>query len=327
MYGEFNNVRIAGISTVVPEKEFDNYKHIESVDDSRMKKQVKLTGIRHRHIFAENQKISDMTTLAAKKLMKHLDWDCKDIRALVFVTQTPEILAPSTAMIIQKKLGLSWDCTAFDVNLGCAGFISGIQIVSGLLQGTGGKGILIVGDGKYRDVSGGITKDMLLFGDGVTATAIELAPNNTIKYSQFTDGSRYELFYSPEPGKRIMNGNDVLSFSMDEVCQSICNMKNHYSIEDRMVDYYVFHQSHKMSVEGVAMECKAPLSKVLTCYEEFGNTAGASIPMTLCNNSELLRKKDKVSLLMCGFGIGLAWNVAYLEMSTEAILPIEYSPD
>ena len=323
MFGEFANVKISGISSVVPKNTFDNLKYIEGIEDKKTKKQTKLTGVIHRHLLSEEQTILTLASEAGEKLLNYLNWNKEEIRVLVFVTQTPELIAPSTAMLLQKELGIGYDCSAFDVNLGCSGYISGLQIVSALLQSTGGKGLLLVGDGRYRPPDREITKDSLLFGDGVSATGIELTTDSPpLRYSQYTDGSRYDLLYIAGNGKVYHDGNAVLLFSMNEVCDSIRNSKTVFGVEEDDIDYYVFHQTQKMAVEGIAFECGLPMDKVLISYDEYGNTSGASIPVTLCSNVGRLEKKDEITVFLCGYGIGLAWNTAVIKLNTKDIIPI-----
>ncbi len=325
MFGRYEGIKISGIESVVPKMIFDNYDYIEGIEDRKTKKQVKLTGIRQRHVLEEKQTISQLATVAANNIINNLLWDRNDIRVLVFVTQTPELSAPSTAMIIQKELKIGTDCFAFDVNLGCAGYISGLEIVGSLIKNTGGKGLLITGDAIWdipKDKEVG--KDALLFGCGVTATAIEIdKASEGIRYSQFTDGSRYDLLYITKGGKTVMDGNAVLLFSMNDVCDAIKETMSKFEIEDSDIDYYVFHQSQKMSVEGIAYECKIPMDKVLISYEEYGNTSSSSIPISICSNISEFSRKKSITLFLCGFGIGLSWNTAIIKISSDAVFPIE----
>ena len=195
-------------------------------------------------------------------------------------------------MIIQKRLGIGQDCLAFDVNLGCTGYVSGLQILAALLQNTGGKGLLLAGDGRYDKMSEVPTTDSLLFGDGGSATAIELEDGNPMMYAQKTDGTRHGLLSMALDGRMTMNGNAILLFSLNEVCQSIKECRKHFEVSEDSIDYYILHQAQKLILDGIARECGIEPSKVLTSYEEFGNTSTATLPLTICNNVEEIKKKN-----------------------------------
>ncbi len=325
MYGKYNNIKICGIAAAAPSNVIDNIEYAGQIGNRRAKKQVMLTGIKHRHSMGKGQSAADLSCVCAEKILKKLNWDRKDIRVIVNVTQSPDLHTPSTAMIIQKRLGIGLDCIAFDVNLGCTGYVSGLQIVAALLQNTGGKGLLLAGDGRYLETTGENTTDSLLFGDGASATAIELEDNYPMLYAQKTDGARHELISVDLNGKLTMDGNAVLLFSLNEVAQSIRECMEYYELSDEDVDYYIFHQAQKLILDGLARECGISGDKVLTSYEEYGNTSTATLPFTICNNYKMIQKKDKVKLYLCGYGVGLAWSSVIIDLNTDCIFPVEIS--
>lgn len=323
MYGSYNNIKIRGIAAAAPTGVIDNVKCAEKLGDRRAKKQVMLTGIRNRHCVKEGQSASDLSCVSAEKLLQKLGWNRDEIRIIVNVTQSADLHTPSTAMVIQKRLGIGQDCLAFDVNLGCTGYVSGLQIIAALLQNTGGKGLLLVGDGRYSEMPEKPSTDSLLFGDGASATAIELEDGNPMLYAQKTDGTRHGLLSVALDGTMTMDGNAVLLFSLNEVCQSIKEFREHYDISEDSIDYYILHQAQKLILDGIARECNIAAEKVLTSYEEYGNTSTATLPFTICNNVEQIQKKERVKLYLCGFGVGLAWSSVVVELDTDGILPIE----
>lgn len=323
MYGKYENIKIRGIASAVPEQVIDNVKCAEKLGNRRAKKQVMLTGIQHRHCVGKGQSASDLSCVSAEKLLQKLNWNRNEIRVIVNVTQSADLHTPSTAMVIQKRLGIGQDCLAFDVNLGCTGYVSGLQIIAALLQNTGGKGLLFVGDGRYAEMPEVPNTDSLLFGDGASATAIELEDGNPMMYAQKTDGTRHNLLSVALDGTMTMDGNAVLLFSLNEVCQSIKEFKDHFGVSEDSIDYYILHQAQKLILDGIARECNIDSSKVMTSYEEFGNTSTATLPITICNNAEEIKKKKHVRLYLCGFGVGLAWSSVVLDLDTDCILPIE----
>lgn len=319
--GCIKNIKIAGIASAVPKNTIDNIAFVEQMGKKRNMRQIKLTGIKKRHICAKGQSASDFATYAADKLLNHLHWSREEIKILIFVTQQPDLSRPSTAMLIQKRLGLGTNCTCFDVNMGCSGFTVGLQIIASMLSVVGGKGLLLVGDGRYVDEDMHSTSD-LLFGDGGAATAIEVENGYNMVFNQKTDGYRVDTIMCRRNGGSQMDGNAVLMFSLNEVSENIKNFRNQYGLTEDQIDYYVFHQGQKIILQGIANECNILWEKVLNSYENYGNTSSASIPISICENLQILKEKKQVNLLLSGFGIGLSWGCVYLNIDTENILPI-----
>lgn len=319
--GCIKNIKIAGIASAVPKNIIDNIAFVEQMGKKRNMRQIKLTGIKKRHICAKGQSASDFATYAADKLLNHLHWSREEIKILIFVTQQPDLSRPSTAMLIQKRLGLGTNCTCFDVNMGCSGFTVGLQIIASMLSVVGGKGLLLVGDGRYVDEDMHSTSD-LLFGDGGAATAIEVENGYNMVFNQKTDGYRVDTIMCRRNGGSQMDGNAVLMFSLNEVSDNIKNFRNQYGLNEDQIDYYVFHQGQKIILQGIANECNILWEKVLNSYENYGNTSSASIPISICENLQILKEKKQVNLLLSGFGIGLSWGCVYLNIDTENILPI-----
>lgn len=319
--GCIKNIKIAGIASAVPKNTIDNIAFVEQMGKKRNMRQIKLTGIKKRHICAKGQSASDFATYAADKLLNHLHWSREEIKILIFVTQQPDLSRPSTAMLIQKRLGLGTNCTCFDVNMGCSGFTVGLQIIASMLSVVGGKGLLLVGDGRYVDEDMHSTSD-LLFGDGGAATAIEVENGYNMVFNQKTDGYRVDTIMCRRNGGSQMDGNAVLMFSLNEVSDNIKNFRNQYGLNEDQIDYYVFHQGQKIILQGIANECNILWEKVLNSYENYGNTSSASIPISICENLQILKEKKQVNLLLSGFGIGLSWGCVYLNIDTENILPI-----
>ena len=319
--GCIKNIKIAGIASAVPENTIDNIAFVEQMGRKRNMRQIKLTGIKKRHVCVKGQSASDFATYAADKLLNHLHWSREEIKILIFVTQQPDMSRPSTAMLIQKRLGLDTNCTCFDVNMGCSGFTVGLQIIASMLSVVGGKGLLLVGDGRYVDGDMHSTSD-LLFGDGGAATAIEVENGYNMVFNQKTDGYRVDTIMCRRNGEAQMDGNAVLMFSLNEVSDNIKNFRNQFCLNEDQIDYYVFHQGQKIILQGIANECNILWEKVLNSYENYGNTSSASIPISICDNLQILKEKKQVNLLLSGFGIGLSWGCVYLNIDTENILPI-----
>lgn len=329
MDGVLKDICIAGISTAVPKNVEKNIDASPFLGSRRCKRQIKLTGIEERRVISIGQKVSDLCYVSARKLLDELEWDSSDIKALVLLTQHPDYKAPSTSFLLQKMLHISNDCIVFDVNLGCSAFNVGIQIVSSLLSQIPGKakGLCLIGDLASETITDQCPVDEMsgnmLFGAAGSAVAIEKgAISITIPFSTFSDGNRFQAIQRYFGGKTHMDGEEILNFSTNDVPNSIKVFfkKNHLS--DKDVDYYVFHQAQKMILDGVITECGINKAKELRSIKLYGNTSGASIPLSLCANKDLFKNREKIRVFCCGYGVGLSWSMSYMPLRTNYILPI-----
>lgn len=321
MTGCFSNIKIAGISTCVPKERIDNTSYEKRFGEKRVRKHIKLTGVRMRHALSGDKKASDLACSAGDQLLNHLQWDREDINCLIYVTQAPDYIKPATAFMIQKRLRIGRDCLVFDVNLGCSGFVAGIQILSGLLQNCGGRGLLLIADSNCQEERKN-PLDQMLFGDAGCAIALEKQDNHRILYHQESDGTRFDVIHKEKNGLGVMDGSKVFAFTLNDVVDSIKKSFELFSITDKEIDYYFFHQGQKMILDNLVELCQISNEKVLYSIQEFGNTSGVSIPLTICANRELLSAKRQIRSYMCGFGIGLSWGSLYLLLDTKDILPI-----
>lgn len=320
--GNLENIRIRGLASAVPERVVDNHAFTAMMGSRRNKRQIMLTGIERRHICGPGQAASDFATIAAEAVLKKTGWKPDEIKLLIFVTQQPDLSRPSTAMLIQKRLGIPNGCSCFDVNMGCSGFTVGLQIVGSMMTAIGGKALLLVGDGRYAGDDSQISRDDLLFGDGGAAAAIEVGPGWPMTFDQYTDGRRFETIMCRRNGVAQMDGNAVLLFALNEVSQGVREFREKNSLTEDDIDFYVYHQAQQMILQGIASETHTDWEKFLNSYQEYGNTSSASIPVSICANFEKLQNKPIHNFLMCGFGIGLSWGSVYMPIETDAILPI-----
>lgn len=325
MFGEYSNIAVRGITSVVPSTSIENLDcECEELGLKKIKKQIKLTGIERRRILAGEQTASDLATKAADDLLKELKWEKDTIKVIVYVTQAPDLEIPSTALLIQKRLGIGIDCLAFDVNLGCSGYVAGIQIVAGLIHEMGGRALLLAADGR-SDSKRQNAADYLLFGNAGTATAIETKEKHKMMYQHQSDGSRWQTIHRKLGGSTVMDGNAVFAFTINDVADSIKQTMQHFSINANDIDYFAFHQGQKMIIDNLAEICDIPLEKMLYSLKNFGNTSCASIPLSICDDVRKLKKQQQVRIYLCGFGVGLSWGSSIFKMDTTHILEIHES--
>lgn len=330
MDAKVEGIAIKGISSYVPENVEDNMDFAQFLGERRIKKQIRLTGIQKRHTSLKGQYASDLAAFAAEKLIADLGWSKDEIGVLILVSQERDYIIPSTAIAMQERLGLSKECVAFDINLGCSAFNYGVHTVATFLSASNNmkKGICLIADSAIslksrRSFNVDAISFSLLAGSAATAVALEKTEDSTILFSGNCDGSNYDAIIRPgHTCDTTMKGNVVFDYAINDVSDYINAFKEKNALQEDDIDYYVFHQAQKLIVESIVDSCGLPTEKVLYSMQEYGNTSGASVPLTICANEQLLKKKEKVRLLMCGFGVGLSCGITYLEMETKHILPV-----
>jgi 3-oxoacyl-[acyl-carrier-protein] synthase-3 len=335
---QIKNTKISGISACLPKNEYCNrdYKWISLKERELL---IKTTGVEKRRVAEKGVTTSDLCFTAAEKLINDLNWNKNEIDILVFVSQSRDYPIPCTAVILQDRLGLSKKTLAFDVPLGCSGYIYGMSIMDNFLSsGILKKGILMTGDIStincaYKDKS-----TYPLFGDAGTATAIEYSENsNTHYYNLGSDGSGWEAINVPDGGLRNyvskssldekeiapgvirsniqlqLNGIDIFNFSLSEVPQNITELLSSSNKPIEQIDYFIFHQANMLINESIRKKIKIQKEKVPFTIHKFGNTSSASIPLTMISEirNELMSKE--LELVLCGFGVGLSWGSVYFK--------------
>lgn len=329
MKGTFNNVKIEGVASAVPCYVMDNMDYVDLFGKRRVTKQIKMTGVRKHHMSLRYQKTSDLCIRAARDLIRHLEWEKNEIKILVFCTQSADYEIPTTAIDLAERLGLGHDCMAFDINIGCSAFDLGIQTVGSLLQSQpdGTKAILLTGDVSSALQGGDVLKkediiNSMMFGSAGSAVAIKKESGHQIVFQNFSDGSGWDAILRYRRSKTKMQGNRVFEFAIYDVAEHVMNLKESLQVEDRDIDYYCFNQSQKLILECLVDTCGLNGEKVLYSYEEYGNTSGASIPVTLCHNRNKFLNKESINICSCGFGVGLSCGISVFQINPKNILPI-----
>jgi len=340
--------RIAGITATVPSRSVSN-REFGNLTDQERDLMIKTLGIENRRIAEDGQSASDLCFIAAERLLDELDWQKNDIDVLIFVTQTPDYITPATSIILQDRLGLPHACLAFDINLGCSGYIYGISVVNGLLnQLRSGKALLLVGDVSSYCVSEKDKSTAPLFGDAGSATAIEKTgrEEDRMVFNLQSDGCGYDHIMIKDGGMRhpvteeslqdkeydknvcrnnlhlILNGIDVFNFSIREVPGNVRTLLQEESLTTDDVDYFIFHQANKLINDTVRKKLQLPEEKVPSTLEEFGNTSSATIPLTIVNTLADIVREQETQMLMAGFGVGLSWGSAIVKTDGFVCPPV-----
>jgi len=338
------NVGIAGIGTAIPTTVHDNSDYpLFSENDYNLF--LKTVGIRYRRIVTKGTTAADLCTIAATKLIEKLTWKKEEIELLVFVTQTPDHQIPYTASSIQHRLGLSKNCMAFDVNLGCSGYVYGLSIVASLLSKMENKkALLLVGDCSSSCISMLDKSVAPLFSDAGSATALEYSQGKQLHFNLQTDGAEFDAIITPHGGMRFPFQSDSLMY--EEITTGITRHKNHMTLDGLKIFNFalrevpgnvmqllqktelnvedirmtIFHQANLLMNETVRKKLHLDVEKTPYTLYEYGNTSSASIPITLAAKANDFTNKKNV--LLSGFGVGLSWGSCITDLSDCTILPI-----
>ena len=333
------NTSIRAIYTSVPKQKVFT-KDYEWVTIAERDLFAKTTGIIERRVASSTTTCSDLCFQAADELLN--DLNCRDqIDLILFVSQSPDYFLPSTAVILQDKLGLSKNTVAFDINLGCSGYVYGLTVIGQFLQnGNFRKALLLCGDKSTISTNYQDKSTFPLFGDAGSATLLEfdksadewfahLASDGSGKdsiiiehgHSRHPYGSVSDEYIEYEPGvirtkKHLaLNGMDVFNFALKEVAPSIKLMLENFDINIDDIDYFVLHQANKLINESVRKKLKVAPEKVPYSIQNFGNTSSASIPLTICTCLKEKIESDQLTLLLAGFGVGFSWGSVVLKTS------------
>lgn len=289
---------IRGIVSAVPANIVKN-------DDAAF---VKMTGVAERRVTTDKT-TGDYAALAADHLLRLLKWNPREVGAIVFVTQTPDVRMPATACKLAGMLNMN--CAAFDVNLACSGYVYGLWLAHKI----GGRVLLIAGDTVSRMCDPNDKSTYPLFGDAVTATAIEVPTGIEAIPPIFklgTDGAGFDSLIA-DPLIR-MQGAEVFNFALRAVPKLVSN-----TTMGAHVDYFLFHQANLTMLKHLQKKCGGiPDGIFPTNIERYGNTSSASIPLLMCDSAAteaLKSRRNRVAM----FGFGAGWSYAGCMLDLEPL--------
>jgi 3-oxoacyl-[acyl-carrier-protein] synthase-3 len=289
------------------------------------------TGIHNRHIAAEDETSSDLGVAACKKLFKEYDVDPSSIDFLLFCTQTPDFALPTTACLMQNRLGLRNDCGAMDFNLGCSAYPYGLSIADGLIQTGVAKRVLFVTAETYsKFIDKNDRSIRTIFGDGAAATLIEVHPEKSLSGYKFgTDGTgahmlcvmpnspggfrKTEQDFQPQRKRRwkselYMDGPNLINFTLSEIPKLIEQILESSGSTKEELDQYLVHQATFKMLDMLRQQLGIDESKIPIELADIGNTVSSTIPILISQLREQKRlSKDQKNILI-GFGVGLSWS-------------------
>lgn len=334
---KFKNVGISAMAACVPKNVIDNYHYdLDIWPEDEVKKVVDKVGVAERRFADENTCSSDLCFAAAEKLIADNNIDKSEIDLVVFLSQTPDYRMPATSILLQDRLGLPMSTMAFDISLGCSGFISALSIVYSMMQNHGfRKALLLDGETRSKVYSRKDRREAFIFGDAGVAALVERDEKfGESHFSLNSDGSRGPLIMIPGGGYRNMsseetlrekvvdeygnirsdeqghmNGADVFNFVIVEVPKDIKRLLTATGEDIQKLDYYVFHQANAFINNYIAKKMKLDKTKIPWTIQKYGNTSSVSVPLTICSELKNQMQGEK-KILMSAFGVGMAWATA-----------------
>jgi 3-oxoacyl-[acyl-carrier-protein] synthase III len=348
-----SGVRIAGIAAAVPEGEATRIDDVRVFGEEDARRIFKNTGVKRRRVTHNGLCTSDLCLAAAERLLATLDWGKESIDALVFVSQSPDYLCPATACVLQHRLGLPSSCAAFDVNLGCSGYVYGLFVLGSFFAGGGfRRALLLVGDTASR-TSAPLDRSVApLFGDAGAATALECADAGyAMDFVLGTNGAGARHLMTPAGGFRTprgpttaevtereggnrrsdehtyMNGAEVFTFTLSAIPPLIDETLALREWRRDEVDAYVFHQASTFMLKNLQRACALPAERFVIGLEEYGNTSSASIPLAIVDRLRGRLSTRAEKLVLAGYGVGWSWAAVALELGPCVIPEVVIVPD
>ncbi|RZJ51224.1 MAG: ketoacyl-ACP synthase III [Flavobacterium sp.] len=329
---------IKAISYYLPEAVLSNDLINQDFPEWGIEKISSKTGINSRHISAKDEFSSDMAVKAAENLFKEHNINRSEIDYLLFCTQSPDYFLPTTACIIQEKLGLETSIGALDFNLGCSGFVYGLSLAKGLIAGGMAKNVLLITSETYsKFIHPKDKSNKTIFGD---AAAAALITNETgfCSIGNFifgTDGKGAENLIVKQGGMRFpvsnenediidefgnvrndknlfMNGTEIFNFTGEFVPKLTDAILEKSNLAKDDIDLFVFHQANKYMLNHLRKKIKIPEEKFFIAMEDCGNTVSSTIPIALYEAQKQGKINNSKNIILAGFGVGYSWAACNL---------------
>lgn len=313
----------------------------EIVEENEKGRLLKKTGIERRHICPEDMTAADMAVMAVEKVFSS-GFAKENVDFMLYCTQSPDYPLPSTACILQDRLGLPKHCGALDFDLGCSGYVYGLGLAKGLIESGQAHNVLLLTSEtytKYIHPEDHAVKP--LFGDAATATVISAcdAEESGITGLVYgTDGSGADKLIVPVGGMRqryqktpltttedkfgnvrtnqnlYMDGGAIMNFALDVVPKTVDDILNKTCLQKEDIDYYVFHQANKFMLKSLQQICELTDRPFWNDCAEYGNTVSNSIPIALVDVMKENQGKTLKHVMLIGFGVGLSWGGCVVDL-------------
>ena len=302
--------RIIGTGSYLPQKVLTN-KDLELLVDTTDEWIVERTGIKQRHIAADNESTSSMAINASIDAIKSSGLSEKDIDLVIVATTTPDQIFPSTACIVQNKLNII--APAFDIQAACTGFIYAMSVADNYIKNGMSKNTLIIGSEKYSNILDWKDRSTcVLFGDGAGAVVLSADSKEGIISSHIHADGQYNDLLSVEGNHIKMKGNEVFKVAVNTLSKLVDETLDKNNMDKSSIDWLVPHQANLRIIKAAAKKLSLPLEQVVVTVDDHANTSAASIPLALNEAVKDGRIKEDQVLLLEAFGSGFTWGSVLL---------------
>lgn len=325
------SIIIAGTGSYLPEKIITNHDIAKTVDTSDEWVYTR-SGIKERRIAQSEEAASDMALISAKRALESAKLKPEDIDLVIVTTVTPDMMFPSTACILQAKLGIRNNIPCFDVEAACSGFVYGVEVASKMIKSGYYKNALVVSSEKLSSIVDWQDRNTcVLFGDGSGAVVLSTSDEENVGILDTVlgaDGSDTATLKLPAGGSAMpatketvetrqhflqMNGREVFKHAVKIMGEKSFEVIERYGITPDEISLLIPHQANTRIIESVAKRLKLPMEKVFVNIEKYGNTSSASIPIALDEALKSGKIKKGDYILFVAFGAGLTWGATLVK--------------
>lgn len=343
----YKNIRVAGIACAVPSNEVRTESYKSLFGEEEVEKFMEMTGVCASRRTSEHQTCSDLGFRAATELLNKKGINRDEIGALIFASHSPDYRRPSTAFVLQYRLGLSKDAVCFDISLGCSSLVVGMQTVASIMNSGEMKyALLFVGDTAGKSVYPTDRSSAMLFGEAGAVMLLEKTKETSDEIDALirSDGSGFRYMIVPGGGYRNLHANEdvvlcedgnertlmnsfiqgtsVFTFTIFDVPKLIKDFFAKTGTTPDDYDCFGFHQANLYILKQIAKKTKIPFEKLPITLDRFGNTSGASAIVSLCDRYGNDSENKTIKVMACGFGIGISLGATSFEINIDDILPI-----
>lgn len=346
-YFSFKNIRVAGVACAVPSNEVKTESWKPRFGDEEVEKFMAMTGVRASHRTSEHQTCSDLGFRAAQELLAKKGIKAEEIGALIFSSHSPDYRRPSTAFVLQYRLGVPKEAVCYDISLGCSSLVVGMQTVASIMNtGDIKYALLFVGDTAGKSVNMDDRSSAMLFGEAGAVMLLEKTDNENDQINALvrSDGSGFKYMIVPGGGFRnlhapdepvmcedgnprslhnsFIQGTSVFTFTVFDVPRLIKDFWAQTNTTPDDYDCFAFHQANLYILKQIAKKTKMDFEKMPITLDRYGNTSGASAIVSLCDKYGKCNENKAIKVMACGFGIGISLGATSFEINTDDILPI-----
>lgn len=344
---KYKNIRVAGVACAVPKNEVKTETYKPLFGDEEVEKFIEMTGVKASRRTLEHQTCSDLGFRAASELLAKEGVNPEEIGALIFSSHSPDYRRPSTAFVLQYRLGVPKEAVCYDISLGCSSLVVGMQTIASIMNtGDINKALLFVGDTAGKSVCLEDRSSAMLFGEAGAVMLLEKTEDEHDEIDALvrSDGSGFRYMIIPGGGYRnlhaseemvmcrdgnprsLMNsfiqGTSVFTFTIFDVPRLIKDFWKQTNTTPEDYNCFAFHQANLYILKQIAKKTKIDFERLPITLDRYGNTSGASAIVSLCDRYGNNDEHKTIKVMACGFGIGISLGATSFEINTDDILPI-----